>query len=744
MSGTSTPEPGEETPEAVGDLFGEFMSDIDELLANRSSQVTEDQLQRLLDGAPPTISSEPGGADQSAAAASVVAAAERQARRIVADAHRRADEIVTAARRRAGEHTTMAVRESVATLIEARLTADRLTASAGAGALPRRVAASSAEVVRPRGGDVAGDGAATPAEERGDGADLVVWWAKLLGDAAGPLAPAHADLAGLLSALVDRLNTAVAAGPGDVAAGEAVGQQLVDVGLCQPEMLGCTVEVLARCWLPTAGSSGRGQAAAALLGAVATGYAEQLRSLVRDQQAAVQQAVRSATQQVELSLRAGGVRGHGGIALFDPLTGLPSRTMFTERLDAARARAGLGRHLGVCVLDLAGFKTVNDSFGTAVGDRVLARIARRLTALVGEQDHLVARLGSDEFAVLIEDSAGTAQMIEVADKVLAAVAEPVSVESCRVALSGRVGLAEAPTTAVSAGRLLRDAETALVMARDAGADRAWYQPQAPRRRSPHGESDGPVDVTDFELRYERVVSLADGAVRRLEVRPRYRHPLLQDLDPDQVSDLAGDSSWLPNLFTRTLDTACRDAAGWSATHSAALSVSMPVAHLSPAYLIEQIDKTLAATGLPAERLSVDVPEHFAAGNIDQTYALTAQLAARGVQVGISDVGIGYTTLGYLRGLPLSTLTFHRSLVNDLGSSTSSTGAQEIVRAMVSLAQSLGLATMVRGVSTQRTVHRLVDLGVDLAQGRHFGGLFTSPEALSVLDAPAYAPANHDR
>jgi len=744
MSGTSTPEPDDrDTPEAVAGLLGEFMNDIDKVLESRSSQVTEERLRRLLDGDPPTaprVGANAGRPDAPGAATGVIAAAEHQSHRIIAEAHRRADEIVTAARRRAGEHTTLAVRESVATLIEARLMAERLTTSAGAGALPRRVPYTSMGAVQATTGHHVDDRYATAGAESSDQVDLAGRWATSLRDAAGPLAPT-ADLAGLLPALVDRLDAAAAADPWDLAAGEAVGQELVHAGLWQPEVMGCTIAVLAHHWLPEAGESGHGEARAAILGAVATGYAEQLRSLVRDQQAAVQQAVKSASQQVALSLRVGGPRGHGGIALFDPLTGLPSRTMFTERLDAARTRSGRGHHLGVCVLDIAGFKTVNDNFGAAVGDRVLTRIARRLTALVGEQDHLVARLGSDEFALLIENSAGTAQMIEVADKVLTAVAEPIAVEPYRVTVSGRVGLAEAPASAPSAGRLLRDAESALVLARDAGLDRAWYQPQATRRPSLRGDSQGPVDVADFELRYDRIVSLADGATHRLQVHTRYLHPLLRELDPDQVTDLAGDSSWLPNLFARTVETVCRDAATWPATHSLAVNIDMPIAQLSPTYLIEQIDRALAATGLPAHRLSVDIPERFAAGNVDQTHTLTAQLAARGVRVGISDVGTGCTTLAYLRHLPLNTLTFHRSLLTDLDNPAPATGADAVLQAMVTLAQSLNLTTIVRGVNTQQTVDRLAALGVDLAQGRHFGRPFASTDALSVLEAAAYAGAS---
>ena len=728
------------TEEDVAALMGVTEEDIDALLAQRPSSATEEGLARVLDGVGRSAGAEDGGPGLPGSVSPVIERAEGTARRIVADAHRRAGEIIRAARRRASEHTERAVQDSVTTLVEAQHTAERLLPLPDAGRRDARPRGVGPQDTNSAPALALGRPGAAPAGFSPERDRLVRVWVTRLRDALGPLARDQAQLTDLAVGWLAALDVAAACVPCDRQAGEAVGRALVGEGLAQPRVLEDTVAVLTEGWILPAGAA-EGVARAAVLGAVTAGFTEQLRCLIRDQQAAIQHALHSAAEQVALSLRGQGQRdGYAGIALFDPLTGLPNRVLFTERLDAADARPGLGRSLGVCALDIAGFKQVNDAFGPAVGDRVLARVARRLTGLLGEE-HLVARLGSDEFAVLIEDCAGPAHLSEIADRVHRALGDPIAVESWRITLRAPHGLAQAPPGA--AAGLLGHAEQALTDAENRDRPTAWYDLDTARAIDAGTRI---VRASDFTAHYHPVLDLAGGTLHALSLDLRYRHPILQNLDPDQVVDLTGDGSWLPEVFGQILRRCCAHATSWPASTDGPLRliVGLPGALIqagSPR-VVEQVRAALHHTGLPAEQLAIEIPERFATSHGAYVYSLASQLHADGVPIGISDFGTGFSNLGYLRSLPLRAVTFDPAVIQGLDTNDPDSSTREVLRAMVSIAGSLDLRTVAREVTSTRVRRRLLEFGVDYAHGPGVGGALT-PEQITAL-GPAMAGATVDQ
>jgi diguanylate cyclase (GGDEF)-like protein len=537
-------------------------------------------------------------------------------------------------------------------------------------------------------------------------------------------------LEALLRGLTARLAEALEAEPFDVTAGHRVGAALVAAHVASAAALGRTIEALHLRLISDLGLSGLDtrERLGRLVAAIATSYTRAVRQRTLDEQESIRRADMVAREQAERALRDSEARFRHQ-ATHDPLTGLPNRTLFTERLAAAiTRRADGGARLGVCFVDLDHFKEINDTRGHQLGDQLLVSVAHRLRRAA--EGHLVARLGGDEFVILIEGTGGTDDALKVADAALAAIGDPSVVDGHELSVSASIGVVERPVAGSSPGDLMRAADITLHWAKSAGR-RRWelFDPERHQRELSRYELSTAMPAAlergEFFLDYQPLVALSDGTLRGVEALIRWRHPELGVLRPDSFIGLAEQSGLIVDLGAWVLAEACREAGRWYARSPAApfVSVNLAVRQIHACGLVEQVDDLLGRTGLPPQKLQLEITESAMMSASGEPVNALRSLSDRGVRIAIDDFGTGYSNLAYLRNLPVTELKVAGSFVAGLrASGTDAAGRtdERIVATLVALAHALDLTVTAEGVETARQAERLRAIGCDAAQGWHFG------------------------
>ncbi|MGY1814764.1 putative bifunctional diguanylate cyclase/phosphodiesterase [Blastococcus sp. SYSU D00820] len=405
--------------------------------------------------------------------------------------------------------------------------------------------------------------------------------------------------------------------------------------------------------------------------------------------------------------------------LRDPLTGLANRTLLVESTD--RLLAG-GSEVSVLFLDLDDFKDVNDSRGHAAGDALLVGIAARLTGCVRPGDQ-VARIGGDEFAVVVPGGADVATI--VGRRVLLALADPVPVEGRPVAVHVSIGVAGTATAGErDAGTLLRNADLAMYMAKALGKNRLVHyadgMAQAAQTKVQLLEDlAGAIDAGQLEVHYQPTISLADGRTTGYEALLRWHHPVRGTVPPAEFIPLAEEGGHIVDIGRWVLREATRQAAAWTA--EAGRPIGMAV-NLSPRQLADDdvvatVHEVLLETGLPAGQLTLEVTEGVLLRDVDQVVDQLRALRTLGVRIAIDDFGTGYSSLSYLRRLPADIIKIDRSFVQDLDGGGRST---TLVASIIELARSLRLEVVAEGVETPEQSAVLGGLACSHAQGYLFG------------------------
>ncbi len=413
------------------------------------------------------------------------------------------------------------------------------------------------------------------------------------------------------------------------------------------------------------------------------------------------------------------------LAYHDPLTGLPNRTLFMERLTEALAPAGRRRHpVAVLFLDLDGFKLVNDSRGHHTGDRLLSEVGRRLQSCL-QPDALLARLGGDEFAVLLENLADASAAARVAEQLIAALHAPVILDGNETYVAGSVGVAVSTRRRADASDLLRSADIALYQAKAAG--RGTYAIFEPRMQAPvvarlerETTLRRALEHDDLLLHYQPVVELATGRVVGLEALVRWAHPERGILPPATFIQLAEETGLIVPLGRWALRAACHWAQEWRTASPTAsplvVSVNLSARQFLQPTLVTEVAEALGDTGLAPHRLELEITETVAMSDRADAQRMLKALKRLGIRLAIDDFGTGYSSLSYLRDLPVDTLKIDGSFVAGLGHDR---GSQAIVDAVTTLAHDLGLSVTAEGVETADQAERLRGLGVDCAQGFYF-------------------------
>ena len=428
-------------------------------------------------------------------------------------------------------------------------------------------------------------------------------------------------------------------------------------------------------------------------------------------------------------------------AFHDPLTQLANRALFIDRAEHALVRSQ--RRAGstaVLLIDLDEFKTVNDSLGHSAGDELLAIIAQRLRLNVRPGD-TIARLGGDEFVILLEDVVGHDEVTNTVDRLLGVVQSPVMLDGRDHNVGASIGVAFCDDAAHTVEELLRNADTAMYVAKSNGKGRAvvfateMYD-KAVDRLNLQSELRLAIDRNALVLHFQPSIDLESGCIEGFEALVRWHHPIRGLLGPGVFIPLAEETGLIVPIGRWVLQHACRSAADWIASQPGAppfvMAVNVSARQLEYGGLTEDVARALADSGLPPERLVLEITESTLVDDSDVIIARLHDLKALGVGIAIDDFGTGYASLSYLRKLPVDILKIDKTFVDD---ALGATEGAKFLRAILNLGQTLRLRTIAEGIEEDGQLETLRDAGCDVGQGY----LFSKPlDGASAQDFLAVA------
>jgi len=424
---------------------------------------------------------------------------------------------------------------------------------------------------------------------------------------------------------------------------------------------------------------------------------------------------RTAQVETERSLRAEMLR--------DSLTGLPNRTAFNAQVEAVLEDPGFqpGSH-AVLVVDMRRFSRVNECVGSLAGDELLITFARRLYSALRAGD-LLARTGGDEFGILIRLDRGLEEALQAAARIEAVLAAPFRLSELEIRVDCALGCALLSGSEALAEEVLRNAQFALKRSKASGAVQIYEpnQARAARRRfSIETELRHSIECGGLTLAYQPLIDLRSGAVSGFEALARWDHPRRGPISPAEFIPVAEESGLIVPLGQWALETAIATLGRWDSAHGGPLPLSISV-NLSALQIARDditsfVDCTLARHGLPGERLILELTESAIVQDPKRATKVLEGLKALGVSVAMDDFGTGYTSLAYLQRLPIDMLKIDRSFVSDMLRDSDSVA---IVRAILSLASALGMATTAEGIDSPELAKALAEMGCSHGQGFHF-------------------------
>ena len=424
-------------------------------------------------------------------------------------------------------------------------------------------------------------------------------------------------------------------------------------------------------------------------------------------------------------------------AFRDPLTNLPNRALFMDRLTHGLTRAQRRHeHLAVLFLDLDRFKVVNDTLGHTVGDQLLVEVSRRLTSALRPGD-TVARLGGDEFGILLEDVADAETAETVAVRVEESLGQPYRFEGREVFVTASIGIALSSAKLGLPEEILRDADLAMYHAKAKGKARHEVfdgSMSAPALDRMDLEMDlrSAISRHEFRLHYQPILRLDTGKITEVEALIRWQHEKRGLLQPDEFIGLTEETGLIVPIGQWVLSEACKQARVWQVeyptTPPLVMSVNLSAKQFQNPKLVEEITQALDESGLAPSCLKLEITESTVMQDAPVTLTKLTELKELGVRLAIDDFGTGYSSLGYLKRFPVDTLKIDRSFVKGLSPDG---GDNAIVRAVVTVAKSLNMDVTAEGVETEAQLAELRALGCDRWQGFLFARP-VSPERVAPL------------
>ncbi|KYK44685.1 diguanylate cyclase [Bradyrhizobium liaoningense] len=422
------------------------------------------------------------------------------------------------------------------------------------------------------------------------------------------------------------------------------------------------------------------------------------------------------------------------MARHDALTSLPNRVLFHEELEQRLRRTKSGDQLAVLCLDLDHFKDINDSLGHPIGDALLKEVGRRLKATVGEHD-TVARLGGDEFAVVQIGRSEETAARSLAGRLVEVISAPYEIDDHQIVIGVSIGISLSPQDGSNPDELLKNADLALYRAKADG--RGTYRffetgmdARAQARRLLEMDLRAALQRDEFQVYYQPIRDVASGRVVAFEALLRWNHPQRGLIAPINFIPLAEETGLIVQLGEFVLRSACTDAVTWPDDVDVAVNLS-PVQFKSP-NLIASVTDALAASGIDARRLELEITESVLLQNSEATLATLHELRAMGVRISLDDFGTGYSSLSYLRSFPFDKIKIDRSFVSELATREDS---MAIIRAVTGLGRSLGIVTTAEGVENDVQLELLRREGCTQAQGYLFSEPRPASDVAMMLDRP---------
>ena len=420
-------------------------------------------------------------------------------------------------------------------------------------------------------------------------------------------------------------------------------------------------------------------------------------------------------------------------AYHDALTGLPNRNYFIDTLkDLLHAsRENSESNFAVLFLDLKSFKTINDSLGHSLGDRLIKNVAKRLEGLVREDD-MVGRFSGDKFGIILSDLLSREEATAFADRLAKRLAEPYTLDGRQVFTSAKIGIAYGNSKYPEAEDILRDADIAMYYAKDNEENYVIFDQKmhirAVTRLQLETDLRFAIERNEFELYYQPIISLETATLEGFEALVRWNHPQRGLVPPNEFIPISESTGLIIPMTVQILHSACSQVVKWQNKYGSARPLSVAVnlsgKHFGHPALVEQIKTVIAETGIDAASLKLELTESAVMDNAETAILMLKQIKETGVRISIDDFGTGYSSLSYLHRFPIDLLKVDRSFVSAMEENTEN---GEIVRTVIALAKALNLKVVAEGIESIHQFHQLRILGCEYGQGY----LFSKP--LPVAD-----------
>ena len=423
------------------------------------------------------------------------------------------------------------------------------------------------------------------------------------------------------------------------------------------------------------------------------------------------------------------------LAHYDPLTDLPNRVLFHEQMQRELQKVSRGEQFALLYIDVDEFKGINDSLGHHVGDELLKAVAARLRGCIREGD-LIARLGGDEFAVIQTSVKGVNDVLDFVTRIREAVRQPFQCLGHHLSSDASIGIALAPQDGTDLDQLIKNADLAMYGAKaDGRRTYRFFEPAmdaaAKARLALEQDLRHALTNGSFELHYQPLVDLRTDQVTGCEALVRWRHPERGMISPATFIPVAEDTGLIVELGEWVLRTACTEAANWPEHVRLAVNVS-PVQLREPTLALK-IASALAASGLPADRLEIEITEAVLIGDDATALAILHELRGIGVRIALDDFGTGYSSMSYLKRFPFDKIKIDRCFITDI---TEADGSSVIVQAVVNIAASCNMTTTAEGVETPQQKELLRALGCTQMQGFLFSGAKPSADVRKLFVLPS--------
>lgn len=420
-------------------------------------------------------------------------------------------------------------------------------------------------------------------------------------------------------------------------------------------------------------------------------------------------------------------------AYHDALTGLPNRNFFIDRLKELlrESRGSKECNFAVLFLDLKSFKTINESLGHSIGDRLVKNVAKRLSSLIREDD-MVGRFSGDKFGIILIDLLNRDEATSFADRISKRIAEPYTLDGRQIFTSAKIGIAYGNSKYPEAEDILRDADIAMYYAKDNEENFVIFDQKmhirAVTRLQLETDLRFAIERNEFELHYQPIIRLDDASLVGFEALVRWNHPQRGLVPPNEFIPISESTGLIVPMTVKILHSACMQVMRWQERSASdtplSIAVNLSGKHFGHPALVEQINTVISETGINPTYLKLELTESAVMENAETAILMLKQIKDTGVQISIDDFGTGYSSLSYLHRFPIDLLKVDRSFVSAMEENTEN---GEIVRTVIALAKALNLKVVAEGIESIHQFHQLRILGCEYGQGY----LFSKP--LPVAD-----------